>query len=303
MQRSLYLFGDQGMPVIDEFMDIPVLDWCPAFDAVLWIMLKQPPVAFRHERSMGNAHITLGMQPDGKMVSGDPNYFPSWDKLYEVASQGKVGLRGRPAIGLQKIEVNSGVRPAWVSRHSAAGLQQIEFDCGAPPSAWVHCEKWGDFEAILPAKLEAAGVFAFSNVQQYHFLTDKPIFATEYCPETAWAYTGIEVNFLQLRRWFHPAEGKALRVGTKVKLIKPEAPAEAAVTRHAGGRPRIWDLDGATNAARAAMSAGKFKKRSDVSAYVEAWFKVIYKGRCPEQSQISKVARRIWSPIAGNREN
>jgi predicted DNA-binding transcriptional regulator AlpA len=243
------------MPLIDGFIDIPALDWCPAYDAVLWIMLKQPPVAFRHERSMGNAHITLGMQPDGKMVSGDPNYFPSWARLYEVASQGKVGLRGRPAIGLQK----------------------IVFELLGPS---LRCEKWGEFEEILPAKLKAAGVFAFSNIESSRFLSDGMVYPTEEYPETAWAYGSIEVNVRQLVRWFHPAEGKALRFGDEVNLIEPEAPraetsaeapqakssAKAAGTRNVGRRPRIWDRDGAINATRGAIYDGKLVRTPEAAA-------------------------------------
>jgi hypothetical protein len=172
MQRSCPLFGDQGMPVIDEFMDIPVLDWCPAFDAVLWIIFKRPPVALDHAVSLDgdDNSLTLGFYGDGKHVKDNPKYFSSWFKLYQVASQGKVGLRGRPAIGLQK----------------------IVFGLLGP---FLLCEKWGDFEEISPEKLKTAGSYAFSYVERSNFLNDGIIYPTEYYPKTAWAYGSIEVNF------------------------------------------------------------------------------------------------------------
>ena len=264
------------MPLIDGFIDIPALDWCPAHDAVLWIMLKQPPVAFRHERSMGNAHITLGMQPDGKMVSGDPNYFPSWARLYEVASQGKVGLRGRPAIGLQK----------------------IVFELLGPS---LRCEKWGEFEEILPAKLKAAGVFAFSNIESSRFLSDGMVYPTEEYPETAWAYGSIEVNVRQLVRWFHPVEGKALRVGTEVIIMEPEEPqakssAEAAVTRNIGGRPRERDWEAAINATWAAMFVGDCnEKPPELIRYMTDWFSVNDEKGHPHKSQIREKVSAMLS--------
>lgn len=213
------------MPVIDGNMDVPVLEWCPAYDAALWIMLKRPPVALCHLGLVKDGGLSLGFGAEGR-VRDNPNYFRSWDKLYEAASQGKVGLRGRPAIGLQK----------------------IVFELLGPS---LLCEKWGDFEAIPPEKLKAAGVFAFHDIEKSHFLSDGVIYPTEYYPETAWAYDRIEVNFLQLRRWFHPAEGKNLRAGTEVNIMEPEEPqakssTKATVTRDVGGRPPKWDWDAFT---------------------------------------------------------
>jgi hypothetical protein len=284
------------MPVIDGIMDVPVPEWCPAYDAALWIMLKRPPVAFPHEGLMGDD----GYRPLSFEVRRDPNYFPSWSKLYEAASQEKVGLRGRPAIGLQKIEFNPGVPP------SAS-------DIGAPPSVWLRYEKLGEFEDITPAKLKAVDRFVFSSVEEFLFLSDVMVIPTESLPKPTWAYTDIGVNVRQLVRWFHPAEGKAFRVGAEVNFIEPEAPRaevsaeapqaksspEAAVTRHAGGRPRKWEWDAATNAIWAAIYDGTLvpKQRDELTCYMTDWFSVRHEEGPPEESQIRKAVSGIWSVV------
>ena len=261
------------MPVIDGIMDVPVLEWCPAYDAALWIMLKRPPVASHHLGLVNDASLSLGFDAEGQNVRDNTNYFPSWDKLYEAAAQGKVELRGRPAIGLQK----------------------IVFELLGPS---LRCEKWGDFEPILPAKLKAAGVFAFSNVERSRFLNDGMIYPTEFFPETAWAYTDIEVNFLQLMTWFHPAEGKALRVDTEVNFIEPEAPraeasAKVVAKKEVGRRPRIWDRDGAINATRGAIYDGKLVRTPEAAAILglsaSTLEKLRLKGNGPKYAKLGRV--------------
>ena len=100
----------------------------------------------------------------------------------------------------------------------------------------------------------------------------------------------------------------SFRVGTKVNFIKPEAPqakssAEAAITRHAGGRPRIWDWDGAINATWAAIYHGTLipKRRSELNRCMIEWFSAKHEGRYPEESQIREKAKEIWSAYNGNR--
>jgi predicted DNA-binding transcriptional regulator AlpA len=246
------------MPLIDGFIDIPALDWCPPYDAALWIMRTRPPVASRHLTSLGDDAIRTGIDANGLNVMLDRNYYPSWSKLYEVASQGKIGLRGKPAIGLHKIEF----RPV------------------PPLDPWLRYEKRGELEEIPAEKIRAAGVEAFFNIAMQGFLNDGVLCPTEFVPETAWAYTDLEVNVRQLVRWFHPAEGKALRFGDEVNLIEPEAPraetsaeapqakssAKAAGTRNVGRRPRERDRDGALNGTRGAIYDGNLVRTPEAAA-------------------------------------
>ena len=246
------------MPLIDGFIDFPALDWCPPYDAALWIMRTRPPVASRHLTSLGDDVIRNGIDANGLNVMLDRNYYPSWSKLYEVASQGKIGLRGKPAIGLYKIEF----RPV------------------PPLDPWLRYEKRGELEEIPAEKIRAAGVEAFFNIAMQGFLNDGVLCPTEFVPETAWAYTDLEVNVRQLVRWFHPAEGKALRFGDEVNLIEPEAPraetsaeapqakssAKAAGTRNVGRRPRERDRDGAINGTRGAIYDGKLVRTPEAAA-------------------------------------
>jgi hypothetical protein len=189
----------------------------------------------------------------------NPNYYPSWSKLYEATSQGKTALRGKPAIGLHTFEFDPAI---------------------SPDASPLRYEKLGELEEIPAEKLRAAGEFAFFNIERYGFLNDGILYTTIVFPQKAWAYTDIEVNFLQLMRWFHPAEGKSLRVGTEVNLIEPEAPraetsaeapqakssAKAAGTRNVGRRPRIWDRDGAINGSRGAIYDGKLVRTPEAAA-------------------------------------
>jgi hypothetical protein len=189
-------------------------------------MRTRPPVASRHLTSLGDDAIPTGIDANGLNVMLDRNYYPSWSKLYEVASQGKIGLRGRPAIGLHKIEF----RPV------------------PPLNPWLSYEKRGELEEIPAEKIKAAGVGAFFNIAMNGFLNDGVLCPTEFVPETAWAYTDLEVNARQLVRWFHPVEGKALRFGDEVILLEPEVPrAEASskvvATENVGGRPPTYPWD------------------------------------------------------------
>lgn len=213
------------MPLIDGFIDIPVLDWGPPYSAVLWIMRTRPPVASHHAAALGYDAISTGIDANDLNLMYDRNYYSSWSKLYEVASQGKIGLRGKPAIGLHK----------------------IEFHPVPPLNPWLRCEKQGELEEIPAEKIKAAEVWAFFNIGMKGFLNEGVLCPTEFVPETAWAYTDLEVNVRQLVTWFHPAEGKTLRVGTDVNILEPEEPqatssAEVTVPRkNAGGRPPKWD--------------------------------------------------------------
>jgi hypothetical protein len=65
------------MPLIDGFIDIPALDWCPPYDAALWIMRTRPPVASRHLTSLGDDAIRNGIDANGLNVMLDRNYYPS----------------------------------------------------------------------------------------------------------------------------------------------------------------------------------------------------------------------------------
>lgn len=275
------------MPVIDGIIDIPVPEWCSALDAVLWIMLKRPPVA-RHHLGLrsGDAAPYLGDDDKGQPLRSNPDYLQSWHILYEAASQGKVGLQGKPAIGRQKLVLD-------------------------PILNSLRCERWGEFEEILPGKLKAASVHGFLNIEKFHFLNDGMIYPSEDLPATAWAYTEIEVNSRHLLSMFHSAEGKALRVGTDVIFTDPEAPqakslAEAVVTRGVGGRPPKWDWLDAINATWAAMYVGKLipKRRLDISRHLVEWFSAKHEGRHPEQSQINVKAEGMWRAIeAATSEN
>lgn len=278
------------MPLIDGFIDIPALDWCPPYDAALWIMRTRPPVASRHLTSLGDDAIPIGIDANGLNVMHDRNYYPSWSKLYEVASQGKIGLRGKPAIGLYKIEF----RPV------------------PPLDPWLRYEKRGELEEIPAEKIKAAGVGAFFNIGMKGFWNDGVLCPTEFVPETAWAYTDLEVNVRQLVRWFHPAEGKALRFGDEVNLIEPEAPraetsaeapqakssAKAAGTRNVGRGPRIWDRDGAINGTRGAIYDGKLVRTPEAAAILglsaSTLEKLRLRGNGPKYAKLGRVC--AYSP-------
>jgi predicted DNA-binding transcriptional regulator AlpA len=282
------------MPLIDGFIDFPALDWCPPYDAALWIMRTRPPVASRHLTSLGDDVIRNGIDANGLNVMLDRNYYPSWSKLYEVASQGKIGLRGKPAIGLYKIEF----RPV------------------PPLDPWLRYEKRGELEEIPAEKIKAAGVGAFFNIAMQGFLNDGVLCPTEFVPETAWAYTDLEVNVRQLVRWFHPAEGKNLRFGDEVIFLEPEAPpaetsaetpraetsaeapqakssAKAAGTRNVGGRPRIWDRDGAINATSGAIYDRKLVRTPEAAAILGLSASTLEKlrlsGNGPKYAKLGRV--------------
>ena len=264
------------MPVIDG-IDIPVPEWCTALDAGLWIMLRRPPVALDHV-GLRRGDAPAGFKDDdkGQPLRSNPDYLRSWHILYEAASQGKVGLRGRPAIGLQKLVLD-------------------------PIINRLCCKRWGEFETIIPDKLKAAGVHAFLDIERFRCLTDGMVYTTEDFPTTAWAYTDIEVNVSDLLRRFHSAEGEALRVGTDVIFTDREAPqakslAEAVVTRDVGGRPPTWDWYGAINATWAALEAGTLipKGRSDLNHHMTEWLARKHEGRSPDDTQIRAKVRQMW---------
>ena len=149
-------------------------------------------------------------------------------------------------------------------------------------------------------------------------MNDGVLCPTEFVPETAWAYTDLEVNARQLVRWFHPAEGKALRFGDEVIVLEPEAPraetsaeapqakssAEAAVPRNLGGRPQDWEWEAAINATWAAIYYGKLDpKRPKINSYMADWFSARHEEGHPHQSQIREKAKGMWlALIEANRE-
>jgi hypothetical protein len=267
------------MPVIDGIIDIPVPEWCSASDAVLWIMLKRPPVASHHLGLRKDDYaVSLGLDDTGQRLNSNPDYYRSWHILYEAACQGKVGIRGKLAIGSQKLVLG-------------------------PIINWVQCESWGEFEEILPQRLKAASAQGFLNIERNHFLNDGMIYPTEDRPPTAWTYINVEVNSPQLIRRFHPAEGDALRIDGEVKFLDLETRRAKSVTKVAkgknlGGRPSPRDWDGAINAAREAMRAGDFKpkRRPDLNHFLAEWLSARDDdGKCPDDSQIRRRVASIWN--------
>ena len=153
---------------------------------------------------------------------------------------------------------------------------------------------------------------AFFNIAMQGFLNDGVLCPTEFVPETAWAYTDLEVNVRQLVRWFHPAEGKALRFGDEVNLIEPEAPraetsaeapqakssAKAAGTRNVGRRPRERDRDGAINGTRGAIYDGKLVRTPEAAAILglsaSTLEKLRLRGNGPKYAKLGRVC--AYSP-------
>jgi hypothetical protein len=264
------------MPLSDDgVFDIPVLEWCSASDAVIWIMHKRPPVALGHVALAPMPSLSLGFTANGENVRQQAEYLPSWDKLYYAAEQGAVRLRGKPAIGLQKL------------------VPDVVFGRA------IQCEKWGEVDDIPVAKLKAATVFAFQNLRDHQFLTDGVFYPTEDFPATAWAYSNVEVNFSQLASYFHSAEAKPFRIGTDIIVVKPDqsssaSPAETNPIKRVGGREPKWDWVGALNATWAAVCAGTIHPdRSDLREFMNAWFAERHEGDCPSVSQIRDMLMKM----------
>jgi predicted DNA-binding transcriptional regulator AlpA len=138
-------------------------------------------------------------------------------------------------------------------------------------------------------------------------LSDVVFIPGKWCPKPVWAYIDIEVNFSQLKRWFHPAEGKALRFGDEVIFLEPEAPraetsaeapqakssAKAAGTRNVGRRPRIWDRDGAINGTRGPIYDGKLVRTPEAAAILglsaSTLEKLRLRGNGPKYAKLGRV--------------
>lgn len=137
----------------DDKMDVPVQEWCSASDAVLWIMLKRPPVHFQHMGLLPGTAFDLS--PEGlareMQIREHADYRPSWNKLYQATKLGKVRLRGRLAIGPRRLV------PGLLRGYS------------------IQCEKWDEPKDIAPAILKDAGLFAFDSVEHSRFFANPPV--------------------------------------------------------------------------------------------------------------------------------
>lgn len=251
--------------------DVPALEWCSAHDAALWIMLKRRPIAFDHRLLMKEPLFSFEDKQD---VMKNLDYPQSWAKLHEAASQGIVQIRGRPVFG----------------------IENIAFDLTGPS---LLGEKSGDTEEISPEKIREARVSTFIEIATSDSLVYRRIYATEPCVRVEWAYVFIEMNFFGLKKLFHPAEGKAVRVDTDVKFLESEDPqtgplTKTAISRNANGRPSKWDWKGVLNATWAAIYAETLKPdpRINLNQFMEKWFSK-HQGDCPEHSQIRAEVKKL----------
>lgn len=294
------------MTVIDDIIDVPVPEWCPAIDAHLWIMLKRPPVSYRHVSISNDGSLYLGFDNDGP-VNLKPNYLSSWDKLYEAGRAGVVEFRGKPAIELRRVSFNSpslwknfGQPPSC----SEAGGCKVTAtyvpgeSLGCPD---IRCQEWGDIEVVPTEKLKQVERGAFFTFANWGFLSDKINFDPEHCPPTAWAYYQLEVNVPQLIKLFHSTEGKDLRIGNEVIFIQSEELQEqptdkVAAERNLGGRPPKWEWEAAINAIWAEIYHGRLtpKVRLDCTRYMRKWFSERHEGLRPSDDSIRERIAAMW---------
>ncbi|WP_144243535.1 hypothetical protein [Azospirillum argentinense] len=185
------------MPIVDGFISIPTLKWCSLCDAVLWIEHGRPPVAFRFTGAVSVPF--LGLDENGQDLRISQIYRDSFCKLYSVlCADNGAALRGRPAIGAQRISYDYG------KRH-------------------VFCSEWGNDPVIIPKnRIEEASILEFENAVVDSVLTDGRIHPSEIRPDTAWAYAAPEVDFERLAMWFPRGDVQNLRIGEEKVLLLPK---------------------------------------------------------------------------------
>lgn len=276
------------MPIIDGGIDIPALEWCSILEAVLWIECRQIPVDPAFEAAIPDRISRVGLDEQGRSL-GDPMTFQnSLGKLFALACAGGVSLHGRPALGKIKKTINH-------------------------IGTFIASDKWGGDVHIPSEKIKEAGIAAFSEAAKFGFLSDGFCYSDTLLPKSAWAYSNTCVSFLELADRHPPAQGQSIRIGENATLTdqanqgsnneigsKIEIDAGSVSIKNAGGRPRVYDWEGAILAVLYDIFVSGILNEDDRPSWkrsMKDWF--ASQDQHPSDSEVKKRVRRIADKLNG----